>query len=269
MRLTPWAPGGLSSTRSRCSSRACRTRPSFAPSFAASSGGSRAWGSRRHHRRAWNWPVAVYGLEYVADCVILLDRRVTDQLSTRRLRVVKYRGTRPTAPEYPFLIDERGMSILPITSLGLAHEASTEKVPTGSNRWTKCLQAAGTTGKQRSGLGDSGNGKDEYRRLFCRCRVPKRQALPLLCLRGVPEQLLRNMLSIGLDLAKWTRKGLLMVHSSRPEAQGLRGGTSSGMHKLIRQFRSPGRRRRSHHEPGQGRRPARGELHADPPDRSR
>ncbi|HEX9156899.1 MAG TPA: circadian clock protein KaiC, partial [Syntrophales bacterium] len=85
-----------------------------------------------------------YGLEeYVADCVILLDHRVTDQLSTRRLRVVKYRGSAHGTNEYPFLIDEQGISILPITSLGLAHEASTERVPTGIPRLDRMFDGGG------------------------------------------------------------------------------------------------------------------------------
>ena len=78
-----------------------------------------------------------HGLEeYVSDCVILLDHRVTDQLSTRRLRIVKYRGSAHGTNEYPFIIDEQGITVMPVTSAGLAHDASTERVSSGIQTWT-------------------------------------------------------------------------------------------------------------------------------------
>ena len=179
-----------------------------------------------------------YGLEeYVADCVILLDHRVTDQLSTRRLRVVKYRGSAHGTNEYPFLIDEQGMSILPITSMGLAHEASTEKVPTGVTRLDKMFAGGGYyRGSSVLVSGTAGTGKTSLAAFFAdaACRGGKR------CLYFAFEesesQILRNMRSIGLDLAKWTRKGLLKVHSSRPEMQGLERHLVE-MHKLIGEFK--------------------------------
>ena len=179
-----------------------------------------------------------YGLEeYVADCVILLDHRVTDQLSTRRLRVVKYRGSAHGTNEYPFLIDEHGISILPITSLGLNHEASTEKVPTGIPRLDKMFAGGGYyRGSSVLVSGTAGTGKTSLAAYFAdaACRSGKR------CLYFAFEesesQLLRNMRSIGLDLAKWTRKGLLKVHSSRPEVQGLERHLVE-MHKHIEDFK--------------------------------
>jgi circadian clock protein KaiC len=179
-----------------------------------------------------------YGLEeYVADCVILLDHRVTDQLSTRRLRVVKYRGSAHGTNEYPFLIDEHGMSILPITSLGLAHEASTERVPTGIPRLDRMFDGGGYyRGSSVLVSGTAGTGKTSLAGFFAdaACRSGKR------CLYFAFEesegQLIRNMRSIGLDLAKWTRKGLLKVHSSRPEVQGLERHLVE-MHKLIEDFK--------------------------------
>jgi len=179
-----------------------------------------------------------YGLEeYVADCVILLDHRVTDQLSTRRLRVVKYRGSAHGTNEYPFLIDEHGMSILPITSLGLTHEASTERVPTGIARLDKMFDGGGYyRGSSVLVSGTAGTGKTSLAAFFAdaACRSGKR------CLYFAFEesesQLTRNMRSIGLDLAKWTKKGLLKVHSSRPEVQGLERHLVE-MHKLIEQFK--------------------------------
>jgi circadian clock protein KaiC len=178
-----------------------------------------------------------YGLEeYVADCVILLDHRVTDQLSTRRLRVVKYRGSAHGTNEYPFLIDEHGMSILPITSLGLAHEVSTEKVPTGIPQLDKMFHGGGYyRGSSVLVSGTAGTGKTSIAAYFADavCRSGKR------CLYFAFEesesQLLRNMGSIGLNLAKWARKGLLTVHSARPEMLGLERHLVE-MHKSIREF---------------------------------
>jgi circadian clock protein KaiC len=178
-----------------------------------------------------------YGLEeYVADCVIMLDHRVTDQLSTRRLRVVKYRGSSHGTNEYPFLIDEQGMSILPITSLGLAHKVSTEKVPTGVPRLDRMFAGGGYyRGSSVLVSGTAGTGKTSLAAFFAdaACRSGKR------CLYFAFEesesQLMRNLRSIGLDLTKWTR-GLLKVHSSRPEMQGLERHLVE-MHKLIREFK--------------------------------
>jgi circadian clock protein KaiC len=179
-----------------------------------------------------------YGLEeYVADCVILLDHRVIDQLSTRRLRVVKYRGSAHGTNEYPFLIDEQGMSILPITSLGLTHKASTERVPTGVPRLDRMFDGGGYyRGSSVLVTGTAGTGKTSLAAFFADavCRSGKR------CLYFAFEesesQLTRNMRSIGLDLAKWARKGLLKVHSARPEAQGLERHLVE-MHRLIGEFK--------------------------------
>ena len=164
-----------------------------------------------------------YGLEeYVADCVILLDHRVTDQISTRRMRVVKYRGSAHGANEYPFLIDEEGISILPITSLGLAHEAQKERVSTGIPRLDAMFSGGGYyRGSSVLVSGTAGTGKTSVAAYFADalCRGGKR------CLyfsfEESESQILRNMRSIGLDLSKWTKKGLLKFHSARPQLFGL------------------------------------------------
>ena len=164
-----------------------------------------------------------YGLEeYVADCVILLDHRVTDQISTRRLRVVKYRGSAHGANEYPFLIDEEGISILPITSLGLAHEALKVRVSTGIPRLDAMFSGGGYyRGSSVLVSGTAGTGKTSVAAYFADalCRGGKR------CLyfsfEESESQILRNMRSIGLDLSKWTKKGLLKFHSARPQLFGL------------------------------------------------
>ncbi|HTZ38568.1 MAG TPA: circadian clock protein KaiC, partial [Syntrophales bacterium] len=179
-----------------------------------------------------------YGLEeYVADCVILLDHRVTDQLSTRRMRVVKYRGSAHGTNEYPFLIDEHGMSILPITSLGLAHEVSKERVPTGIKPLDKMFAGGGYyRGSSVLVSGTAGTGKTSVAAFFADAMCRSGKHCLYFAFEESESQLLRNMLSIGLDLAKWTKKGLLKVHSSRPEAQGLERHLVE-MHKLIRQFK--------------------------------
>lgn len=179
-----------------------------------------------------------YGLEeYVADCVILLDHRVTDQLSTRRLRVVKYRGSAHGTNEYPFLIDEHGMSILPITSLGLAHEVSKERVPTGIKPLDKMFAGGGYyRGSSVLVSGTAGTGKTSVGAYFADAVCRSGKHCLYFAFEESESQLLRNMLSIGLDLAKWTKKDLLKVHSSRPEAQGLERHLVE-MHKLIRQFK--------------------------------
>ena len=144
----------------------------------------------RHHRRARReHSLTRYGLEeYVADCVILLDHRVSEQISTRRLRVVKYRGSAHGTNEYPFLIDEQGISVLPITSLGLEpcglHGAHLHGRPAAG-------RDAGRQGllprQQRPGLGHGGHGQDQPGGAFRRRRLPARRAVPVLCLRGVRE----------------------------------------------------------------------------------
>ncbi len=179
-----------------------------------------------------------YGLEeYVADCVILLDHRVTDQLSTRRLRVVKYRGSAHGTNEYPFLIDEHGMSILPITSMGLAHEVSTEKVPTGIAQLDRMFDDGGYyRGSSVLVSGTAGTGKTSLAAFFADAVCRGGQRCLYFSFEESEGQILRNMRSIGLDMAKWTRKGLLKVHSSRPEMQGLERHLVE-MHKLIGDFK--------------------------------
>ena len=179
-----------------------------------------------------------YGLEeYVADCVILLDHRVTDQLSTRRLRVVKYRGSAHGTNEYPFLIDEHGMSILPITSMGLAHVVSTEKVPTGIAQLDRMFDGGGYyRGSSVLVSGTAGTGKTSLAAFFADAVCRGGKPCLYFAFEESEGQILRNMRSIGLDMAKWTRKGLLKVHSSRPEMQGLERHLVE-MHKLIGDFK--------------------------------
>ena len=137
--------------------------------------------------------------EYVSDCVIFLDHRVNEQASTRRLRVVKYRGSTHGTNEYPFLIDESGISILPVTSLGLNHKVSTERrLDRHSSARRDARRQGVLQGEHHPRLRHGRNRQDQHRGpVGPRC-LPARRAVPLLRLRGIADQLVRNMRSIGI-----------------------------------------------------------------------
>ncbi len=160
--------------------------------------------------------------EYVSDCVIVLDHRVIEQTSTRRLRVVKYRGSTHGTNEYPFLIDRHGITVLPVTSLGLAQGASSERVPTGIASLDDMLEGKGYF-KGSSILlgGGAGTGKTSIGAHFVAAACARGERCLLFSFEESPSQLTRNMRSIGLDLKPWIDKGLLRIHASRPSLQGL------------------------------------------------
>lgn len=164
-----------------------------------------------------------YGLEeYVADCVILLDQRIVDQISTRRLRIVKYRGSAHGTNEYPFLIGARGVSVLPITSLTLDHKASRERVSTGIDGLDQMLGNAGFfRGSSVLVSGAPGTGKSSIAASFVNAACARGEKAVLFAYEESASQLLRNMKSIGLDLQRWVRKGLLHIESTRPTLHGL------------------------------------------------
>src|SRR4051812_5200307 len=147
--------------------------------------------------------------EYVSDCVILLDHRVHDQVSTRRLRVVKYRGSTHGTNEYPFLIDKDGISVLPVTSLGLNHKVSSERISCGIPRLDTMLGGGYYRGSSILVSGTAGTGKSSISAHFANatCRGGER-CLYLASEEGA-EQIIRNMRSIGIDLLPWVKKGLL------------------------------------------------------------
>jgi circadian clock protein KaiC len=178
-----------------------------------------------------------HGLEeYVSDCVILLDHRITDQVSTRRLRIVKYRGTAHGTNEYPFLIDEDGFSVLPITSLGLQHQISHERISSGIPRLDTMLGAKGFyRGSTVLISGTAGTGKTSLAAHFvdAACRGGERALY--FSFEESPEQLIRNMQSIGLDLGHWARKDLLRFHSSRATLYGLEMHLAV-IHKIVGEF---------------------------------
>jgi circadian clock protein KaiC len=164
-----------------------------------------------------------YGLEeYVADCVIELDHRVSEQISTRRLRVVKYRGSAHGTNEYPFLIGSDGLSVLPITSLRLDHAASAERVPTGIAKLDEMLGGKGIF-RDSSMLvsGAPGTGKSSVGASFADAACARGEKVMLFAYEESAAQLTRNMRSIGVDLGRWVKKGRLHIHASRPTLQGL------------------------------------------------
>jgi circadian clock protein KaiC len=179
-----------------------------------------------------------YGLEeYVADCVITLDHRITEQISTRRLRVMKYRGTMHATNEFPFTIGESGLSVLPITSLQLNHKASAERIPTGIARLDEMLGGKGVyRGSSVLVSGSPGTGKSSVGAKFAETACRRGERVLLFAYEESPSQLLRNMSSIGIDLAPWLKKGLLQFHASRPTMQGLEQHLVT-MHDTVIAFR--------------------------------
>jgi circadian clock protein KaiC len=164
-----------------------------------------------------------HGLEeYVSDCVIFLDHRVTDQVSTRRVRIVKYRGSTHGTNEYPFLIDESGISVLPITSLGLAHEVSTERVSTGIARLDEMFGGKGYyKGSTILCSGTAGTGKTSLAAHLVAAACARGQRCLYFAFEESSAQLVRNMRSVGIDLARWIDDGKLRIVASRPHASGL------------------------------------------------
>lgn len=160
--------------------------------------------------------------EYVSDCVILLDHRVESQISTRRLRIVKYRGSVHGTNEYPFLIDEDGISVLPVTSLRLTARVSKERVSTGIKSLDAMLEGKGFyKGSSILISGTAGTGKTSIAASFAAecCRNQKRCIY--FAFEESPAQIKRNMKSIGMDLEKFEKAGLLKFQSSRPNMYGL------------------------------------------------
>jgi len=164
-----------------------------------------------------------YGLEdYVSDCVIFLDHRVVDQVSTRRLRVVKYRGSTHGTNEYPFLIDRQGLSILPITGLALDHQVSDERVSSGVTVLDEMLGGKGWyRGTSVLFSGAAGSGKTTFLSSYVARAAARGERSLYFAFEESPHQLVRNMKSIGLDLYPEIRKGLIEISATRPTTLGL------------------------------------------------
>ena len=164
-----------------------------------------------------------YGLEeYVSDCVILLDHRVKDQISARRMRIVKYRGTKHGADEYPFLIDEQGMSVLPLTSLKLHHAASSERVSSGVPALDEMLEGEGYfRGSSVLLSGTAGSGKTTLAAYFADATCRRGERCLYIGLEESAGQNMRNMKSVGIDFEPWIAKGLFFHEAWRPTQFGL------------------------------------------------
>jgi len=178
-----------------------------------------------------------FGLEeYVADCVILLDNRMVNQIATRRLRIVKYRGSKHGTNEYPFLIEEDGISVLPITSLGLEHIASLERIPSGIERLDIMLGGKGYfRGSSILVSGTAGSGKTSFAAHFADAACRRHERCLYFAFEESPSQISRNMSSIGIDFNSHIDAGLLQIHSSRPMAHGLEMHLLE-MRKIIEKF---------------------------------
>lgn len=175
--------------------------------------------------------------EYVSDCVILLDHRIVDQISTRRLRIVKYRGTTHGTNEYPFLIDEEGISVLPVTSLDLNHEVSEESISSGVAGLDDMLGKKGFyKGSTVLITGTAGTAKTTFVSSFANETCKRHQKCLFFAFEESEQQLLRNMKQVNIDLAPHIESGLLKVHASRPSLNGLEMHLVT-IHKLIEKFK--------------------------------
>jgi circadian clock protein KaiC len=179
-----------------------------------------------------------FGLEeYVADCVIMLDHRVEGQMATRRLRIVKYRGSTHGTSEYPFLIDDGGISILPITSMGLTHQAGTERVSSGVARLDAMMGGKGYyRGSSVLVSGTAGSGKTSLAAHFAQAACARGERCLWFAFEESSSQIIRNMRSIGIDLAPAVRRGTLRFHAERPTMCGLEMHLVT-IHKAVDQFR--------------------------------
>ncbi len=179
-----------------------------------------------------------YGLEeYVADCVILLDFRILEQIATRRLRIVKYRGSAHGVDEFPFLIGRTGISILPVTSLNLEHAVSSARVSTGISRLDTMLEGKGYyRGSTVLISGSAGTGKTSFAAAFIADACRRRERCLYFAFEESPGQIVRNMNSIGIDLTEPVKKGFLQFHASRPSAYGLEMHLIN-MHRIIDEYK--------------------------------
>lgn len=175
--------------------------------------------------------------EYVSDCVIVLDNRIINQISTRLLRVIKYRGSMHGTNEYPFLIDEDGISVLPVTSLMLEHEVSTQRISSGIPALDNMLGGKGFfKGSSILISGTAGTGKTSLAAYFANEVCKRKERCIYFAFEESPQQIMRNMRSIGIDLKTHVDAGLLEMHASRPTVYGLEMHLVA-IHKKIKKFK--------------------------------
>lgn len=179
-----------------------------------------------------------HGLEeYVSDCVILLDHRVINQISTRRLRIVKYRGSAHGTNEFPFLIDEEGISVLPVTSLKLDRKVSSERISTGMPTLDEMFGGKGFyRGSSILVSGMAGTGKTSIAAYFANEACKRNEKAIFFAFEESPPQIIRNMKSIGLNLEPHIKKGLLQFQSARPALHGLEMHLSS-IYRIVKKFK--------------------------------
>lgn len=178
-----------------------------------------------------------HGLEeYVSDCVILLDHRVADQIASRRLRIVKYRGSSHGTNEYPFLIHEDGIEVLPITSAGLDHPASTDRISTGVPALDEMLGGRGLyRGSTVLLSGTAGTGKSSLAAQMAEAACRRGERCLYLAFEESSAQIIRNMRSISIDLGAWVRKGLLRFEAARPTLLGIEAHLTR-IYRFVRDF---------------------------------
>jgi len=175
--------------------------------------------------------------EYVSDCVILLDHRVINQISTRRLRIVKYRGSIHGTNEYPFLIDNDGIAVLPITSLALDKEVSEKRIPSGITALDQMMGGKGFyRGSSVLVSGTAGTGKTSIAAYFASEACARGEKCLYFAFEESPRQIVRNMLSINLDLQPYVDQGLLLFHAARPTMYGLEMHLVN-IYKFIKKFK--------------------------------
>jgi circadian clock protein KaiC len=175
--------------------------------------------------------------EYVSDCVILLDNRVQEQVVTRRLRVIKYRGSAHGTNEYPFLIDDEGISVLPITSAGLGHAISDKSVPTGVKDLDAMLGIGGYfKGSSVLISGLAGTGKSTFGAAFTAAACDRGERSLYFAFEESPDQVVRNMRSVGIDLKRHLESGLLRFEAARPSLSGFEMHLAR-MNRDIEQFK--------------------------------
>lgn len=179
-----------------------------------------------------------HGLEeYVSDCVILLDHRVVNQISTRRLRIVKYRGTLHGTNEYPFLIDEDGIAVMPVTSLRLDKETTNNRITSGIPSVDEMLGGKGFfRGSSILVSGTAGTGKTSLASNFADGACKNKQRCLYFAFEEPPQQIIRNMRSIGMDLNKHVKSGLLRFCAARPTLYGMEMHLVA-IHKEIKNFK--------------------------------
>jgi len=159
--------------------------------------------------------------EYVSDCVIVLDHRVREEISTRLLRVMKYRGSVHGTNEYPFLIAKNGFIVLPVSSLSLDYAVSRERVSVGVPELDEMLSGGPYRGSTTLVTGVSGTGKTSVAMSMVNAACARGERSLVLLYEESAFQLERDMGSIGINLKRWTDSGMLKIWASRPLEYGL------------------------------------------------